>query len=1688
MFSSGSGDSTGFDSFGTQNTNLFGSNQGIDRSAAFTFPGPTAVNPFQSNDNVRDVQTKFGQSSGFGNQPPLPSSSLAGARKPEGDFDGFSQGGLARTSSMVSSGFGRTATSGNPFGQMNQITMQNNNRASLTFGSTSFGHNGNLSSTSTSTRSSFGSASEAGGNLLEPNHERGVNEQRVGDFDNRAPVFGANSTPFRGKNGETGGGQTVFGTHLPKRGQSAFSQESNGFGSANTAASTPFMSQSTAFGSQSSGTKVQKKRVTPNAATPHPRATTSFAAAATSGEFSSTPYIQTTFGAAASINAPTTSQFVRKPFSNENVAATSTFGGFRENRLPALNDNQEALVGRFTSANKTDMVEKRMSGTNKASLGPSKRAKGYGTRAEADTNHFGEHQSTASYIQENIYIDDIVDEPKLIKSSRTKENVGKHRKARPKKRAPKRNEEEASFISVSPSKAGGRDESNKAQLSAAANLDGLCTDMCSQVERELHIRVDELSVFEKCYPGQYGTERDTIIKRFQRSSADHKLDIPDEIRPPGVLRRTQLYIEQAIMDLDRRGLDPRFQPPRAPEPIELYNFCWDRFRMIRKDFILQNYRGAGGRVHPIVLDIHERIARYHVLSEHELIETPSFVAQQNMEQLGQTLKSLNELYDESHKVGDAAYFSPFEAEFRAYFILCTLDNGRGMDVLKYVKDLPHLIVESRHIKFAMRVFVARQTGDYYQFFSLLREATYLQSCLLSRYIPNVRSSALLRMNRSYRSQTYPLEDLANLLCFDDIEHAYSVCHQHQIGILGRPDIDDDSEILLKFGGNFETDTQLRRNDRPLKIRGSKIFVAMKQGNFLRRDVCRGVTEYPRDQYPALSKLIQETEQEEQARLYPDRPLYEDEYSYFVDYTDGDTTTPTSAQAETVDDFSSEQHQLEIDQKRHDLKSIAQKKLELEQERRTMLERMRSFEQAKEEQTRRERYMKAAAEEAAQREEQMKRDALAQATAENEAAEARRRQGELEARLREQKQRELEEQRKMAEMAQEAERQRLAALQQAEVMRAKAAEEERYQQEERQKEIWRKAAEEFERRRQQELAEERARQAREAALEAQRRAQLAEERAERKRARRAEKQRFTVLKLRLHLWKKYVQVSRNGPGPISIDATKLRLDRPHQKAKDSIQWLFNGADRASAPPMKKKRLPREIANVSPSDSDILSLWCSEDIQELVSGPLCRQNPGIQSIAWKLVIADLMDGAVSSFGLWCAVKAGAQNVSVPEHDCHRTFQWVTGKEQGVAVCSRYLDSTFSERNTHKAQQEKLAATSAILLPVDMSTLHLASNCSSWEQQVGDLLASLNRGCQVTLLAVGFASAEVKSFRQLLVRRLESCVERLRSRFALQVVHARVEVIDAGDSLPHKFRQVLKTIAVLSSPMHHLKSVGLKELLESSMGAMMNQFESSIGLQSNICEAFRRVHENISTSGVMDLTYAPPELRSAVVDPSRDWNSQERRHEMKTVLTALEVTRIAVVDSPLTRDEACDVYFKRVASFIDRLFASHAAASAVSTYELKKSVFGTLLSVHELLTRDGKTDQVTPRDADVLLPWREVFKEIYATFFETLDGITIYYPADWRKFGATVSSAPSSAWTEFTSPSGSFKKAKRVVVNKPVSVQSIRKSFGRLKALDGAAAPKYRVMDEMERLRAEIKNERAATSQFQRMLRQALIRWDT
>ena len=72
--------------------------------------------------------------------------------------------------------------------------------------------------------------------------------------------------------------------------------------------------------------------------------------------------------------------------------------------------------------------------------------------------------------------------------------------------------------------------------------------------------------------------------------------------------------------------------------------------MIRKDFTLQNFVGTGGSCDARAVRCHERIARWHAMCEHQLSHIPDFVrmqSQQNIQELGQTMKTLNQFYDDS---------------------------------------------------------------------------------------------------------------------------------------------------------------------------------------------------------------------------------------------------------------------------------------------------------------------------------------------------------------------------------------------------------------------------------------------------------------------------------------------------------------------------------------------------------------------------------------------------------------------------------------------------------------------------------------------------------------------------------------------------------------------------------------------------------------------------------------------------------------------------------------------------------------------------------------------------------------------------------------------------------------------------------------------------------------------------------
>jgi hypothetical protein len=218
------------------------------------------------------------------------------------------------------------------------------------------------------------------------------------------------------------------------------------------------------------------------------------------------------------------------------------------------------------------------------------------------------------------------------------------------------------------------------------------------------------------------------------------------------------------MERDRQGKDPRFDGS-VPPPLDVYQFIWDRTRMVRKDFILQNFIGQNGKCNATAVRCHERIARWHALCEHQLSHIPEYVtmqSQQNIQELGQTMKTLNQFYDDpearatreddnvsrnahnlhgcqshiNHGANPVDYNGSTiinndsanntskriigskninngtaEPEMRGLYILLTLDNDGGMEVLKYAARLSvenKAVFKSRPVQLALEAYKVRK--------------------------------------------------------------------------------------------------------------------------------------------------------------------------------------------------------------------------------------------------------------------------------------------------------------------------------------------------------------------------------------------------------------------------------------------------------------------------------------------------------------------------------------------------------------------------------------------------------------------------------------------------------------------------------------------------------------------------------------------------------------------------------------------------------------------------------------------------------------------------------------------------------------------------------------------------------------------------------------------------------------------
>mmetsp|Transcript_16844 Transcript_16844/g.24925 ORF Transcript_16844/g.24925 Transcript_16844/m.24925 type:complete len:1444 (+) Transcript_16844:2-4333(+) len=466
-------------------------------------------------------------------------------------------------------------------------------------------------------------------------------------------------------------------------------------------------------------------------------------------------------------------------------------------------------------------------------------------------------------------------------------------------------------------------------LEDATDLIGTCPQMCPSEEMTRREAEQDIQLLETLHPSLHPpdwTLVKTTVKRFRRSAADYKLNVPEWVRPPHVLEQTCAYLEEWIMDKDRQGPDARYiAAPQAttdrPTPLDVYLFCWDRTRMIRKDFILQNYVGGdAGKCNASAIRCHERIARWHVLCEHQLSHLNDFVtmqSQQNIAELGQALKTLNLFYDTPIKKGnnettttslihgchhttfqgempknyhsgqdlsnDESYIQyrmlgnpnapndgTSEAEMRGLYILLTIDNDGGMEVLKYAAHLSRTkpdIYASAEVQLALTIFQTKQELMYAQFFRILRDpkTPYLFACLMFKHVEEMRRIAIRIMSSTYgykaktkegqlmiRHDSYALKDLMELLCCEDLAETKALCEFYNITV--KDDYDDINSSSISWKSSRFRIPRDPEKGFPLKNPPKQMIrtIEIKARNKTRLAICRGEVSHISDVLPTPS--------------------------------------------------------------------------------------------------------------------------------------------------------------------------------------------------------------------------------------------------------------------------------------------------------------------------------------------------------------------------------------------------------------------------------------------------------------------------------------------------------------------------------------------------------------------------------------------------------------------------------------------------------------------------------------------------------------------------------------------------------------------------------------------------------------------------------------------------------------------
>ncbi|GLC41495.1 hypothetical protein PLESTB_001005300 [Pleodorina starrii] len=313
-------------------------------------------------------------------------------------------------------------------------------------------------------------------------------------------------------------------------------------------------------------------------------------------------------------------------------------------------------------------------------------------------------------------------------------------------------------------------------------LVGTCELMCPVAERKRREATGELNIFERLDPlNSKLTSENLIIKKARKNYSEEDRR-PENLRTFRALGLTMSRLRSLIAAPDEVALGAAIQAAPEQTLLHVQGFLWDRYREVRKEIIAQHFHTRAEML-PRVLAWNEEIARFLIISSHELWGNRDFAAQLNQEQLKKVLTDLvTRFYTAAARLGVPTANS---AEIKCYLLILMLGgtiekNGRRFrqpaEAQMYLRQYSEEELSSPWTTVLFAVMAALQSGNVVAFFELMSRAPYTLSCICASHVMPMRSLAMHMMaaamgaphpgqpgGRPDPSAAVPLPDLARLL-------------------------------------------------------------------------------------------------------------------------------------------------------------------------------------------------------------------------------------------------------------------------------------------------------------------------------------------------------------------------------------------------------------------------------------------------------------------------------------------------------------------------------------------------------------------------------------------------------------------------------------------------------------------------------------------------------------------------------------------------------------------------------------------------------------------------------------------------------------------------------------------------------------------------------------------------------------